>query len=369
MDDKDEKLVCLNCGKTIDSFEFKEYCTDCCWTCSWCEDVYIISDPSFLVNSNEKICASCHDESERCSSCGQVVPYGSAWYCDGCDDYFCSHCFNNHFDDSDGDDYGGVHNAGYKPQPIFYPRKGTKELLYHGVELEVDDIENANDLIDKLVDMSESEQFFYLKEDGSLKSPGIEIVTHPRTIDEHRKFFWNDILDTCKKHGAVSHDGGRCGLHVHSSIGYLGKTANIRDIKYYQLAYIYDKFFDRLKRFSRRENCEFCHKPLIRRFIDEVPKQSSGNKRNYALKKQKEGGRYLAVTHTSRTIETRLWRGTLKYDTLMAHLEFTDGICKYVKNTSVAKTEKAEWKDIITRINEFGEYKFMNDKLNEMGLI
>ncbi len=97
----------------------------------------------------------------------------------------------------------------YKPDPIF---RGNGKR-YFGVELEIDnggkDDDNACELLDTANRDCEN---IYIKTDSSL-SDGLEIVTHPMTLDYHLNSMpWEDICDMALKLGYMSHKTKTSGI-------------------------------------------------------------------------------------------------------------------------------------------------------------
>lgn len=73
------------------------------------------------------------------------------------------------------------------------------------------------------------------------------------------------------------------------------------------------------------------------------------------LDKAKKGnnGRYAAVNLMNyATIEFRLFRGTLKYNTLIAALELVNSICELALNTSDEGIANMSWSEFVDTINE-----------------
>lgn len=79
--------------------------------------------------------------------------------------------------------------------------------------MEIDDGNDANECADALADVTSA---IYCKRDGSLGDEGVEIVTHPATLNYHlTKLAWDRIIETATDNGYTSHDTETCGLHVH----------------------------------------------------------------------------------------------------------------------------------------------------------
>ncbi len=71
------------------------------------------------------------------------------------------------------------------------------------------------------------------------------------------------------------------------------------------------------------------------------------------MKKAKcsDHGRYSAVNLCNySTIEFRLFRGTLKYNTLIATLQFVDRICSVALSMSQEELEALSWSEFVSHI-------------------
>lgn len=96
---------------------------------------------------------------------------------------------------------------------------------YFGVEPEIDDgghsDRNAKILLDAV---NTDAEYIYIKTDSSLHD-GLEIVTHPMTLDFHlHHFAWDKLLRTASALGYRADDTETCGLHIHVNRSSLGNT-------------------------------------------------------------------------------------------------------------------------------------------------
>jgi len=197
------------------------------------------------------------------------------------------------------------------------------------LEIDDGDFEKA---VEELCEMSKKEKLFYLKEDGSLSSRGIEIVTHPCLIGFHTRVFpWAKICDVAKKYNYKSHDTNRrhkCGLHVHVSRGFLTKAEQIN------LALFVHSHRTQIEKFAQRQGnlyCFFVNPKNIEKFgLDDYDRE-----------------RYEAVNYCNRnTIEFRSFNGTLKHETILASLQFCDVVCRWVKTIQRDfSTKPKAWKN------------------------
>lgn len=294
------------------------------------------------VGDGISLCQSCRDALyTTCTSCGCHVSPSAAYYeeDDAGQEYpYCWSCFNQMQRDSD------IHEYSYKPSPIFYG-SGSR---YFGVELEIDHAgekgENACQILRK---PNQGQELAYCKHDGSLDN-GFEIVTHPMTLDYHQhSMSWAKLLQEAISLGYRSHLTTTCGLHVHVNRSAFGDTIAQQDDCIARVLYIVEKFWDELLKFSRR-----------------TPRQLEQWARRYGYKDQpqdildhaKKGynnGRYACVNLSNyKTIEFRIFRGTLKYNTLIATLQLVDRICNVAIDLSDEELTSLAWTTFVSDIKE-----------------
>lgn len=143
--------------------------------------------------------------------------------------------------------------------------------------------------------------------------------------------------------GYLSHRAGTCGLHVHISRATFGKTEREQDGPIARVLYFFEKHWEELLKFSRR-----------------TPRQLKRWAACYGYKKQprdilehaKKGchaGRYICVNLTNRdTVEFRMFRGTLKVNTLFATLQLLDRICNVALSLSDEELKSLSWTTFVT---------------------
>jgi hypothetical protein len=165
--------------------------------------------------------------------------------------------------------------------------------------------------------LTENFPFLYCKLDSSLPTGGLELVTHPFTrewLNEHQDEF-KTMLQDCRDAGYVSHDNAACGYHIH-----VGRRFFKDDVA---ATVLFTQFvvgnWSRFVAFSRRTRFGYCQATDIAPEMKEaVPKPDRIKKAYDKIKKE----RHVAINGQSReTIEFRLWRGTLKYETFMARFQ------------------------------------------------
>lgn len=258
------------------------------------------------------LCQNCFDEHyTHCTRCGELIRHADCRYPCSDDDPYCEDCCSTMAE--------GIHDYGYKPKPIFYGQ-GPR---YFGVELEIDgageDPDNAYEL---MALFNRDCPLAYCKHDGSLDE-GLEIVTHPMSLDYHiTQAPWQEVLREAALLGYTSHQAKTCGLHVHVSRDAFGEHISEQDEAIARILYFFERFWEELLRFSRRTP-----RQLDRWAARYGYKESPGEILDHA-KRHKPNGRYACVNLTNEdTIEFRIFRGTLKLNTLLATLQLVDKIC------------------------------------------
>lgn len=171
---------------------------------------------------------------------------------------------------------------------------------YHfGIELEIEGITDSNKIaVSDILKTYLSEECVVVY-DGSLDRSGGEIVTVPLPSKNLQLVKWHKLLTALSKVGCTSHEGGRCGLHIHVSRNAL-TTESWRKLESFILKYSY--FF---KAISRRETSGL-----------------ENNAFNYCVFGRNHQRKYQAVNwQHSNTIEFRFFRGTLKPSSFIASLQ------------------------------------------------
>ena len=239
-----------------------------------------------------------------------------------------------------------IHGYGYKPEPRFCKCRNEKKVRYYGVELEIDRGGFEEDNAEELYDIAnEDEEVLYIKSDGSL-SEGMELVSHPCSLKYHRtRFPWEDIMHRAVRLGYRSHNTSTCGLHIHVGKAQLGDTIEEQEDVIGRILFFFESHWNELFNFSRR-TVYAVDRWAARQGYSDRPKD--------ILDKAKKSskGRYCCVNITNyATVEIRLFRGTLKYNTFIASLELVDEICRNAISLSDHEMHSQSWNDFVTNID------------------
>lgn len=273
-------------------------------------------------------CSDCRQKFHVDLSCGFNTDVESI--CEGCaENYFqCDLCNNTYSNGNYGEDGQcreccGWNNSSSIIKPYSFKDYGLpigKGPLFFGVELEIE----AGDARDASAeDISiKMENFAVLKEDGSIKC-GFEIVTRPASMEEQRngwKSFFNDPPD-----GLSSYRTETCGLHIHAS------RAAMTPLQISKIV------------------C-FVNSPENRNFVERIAGRKACDWARYHGKKlatasKRTGQRYEAVNlENSKTIEFRIFKGTLKESSFWRCIEFCDALISFSAPASRTMGESLDWR-------------------------
>ena len=374
----EEKRICWDCGAIIENEneaiwyeEEQDYiCQDCYddnyTTCDECGDVIRVDDSIYI---NDYIyCQSCvNDNYTTCSYCGEYIRYGDEYeteegdVCENCRyDYYeeCGECGgvynrdNMHWDDYNDCYYCDdcvkdrtIKEYSYKPSPEFL----GNGALFMGIELEID---GAGATEENAREIQAAEENIYIKRDGSLDD-GMEIVSHPATLEYHKnKMGWAELMQTALHLDYTSHDAKTCGLHIHVNRNFFGVDTEEQEQGIQRVLYFIEKFWDNMLTFSRRTEEQ------LGRWADKYGLNDGETPVELYEKAKNARARYKAINLLNRnTIEFRLYRGTLKYNTFIATLQLTALICQLCKDADDDFIINLDWEYIpeLAKANGYNE--------------
>lgn len=339
-------FICDHCNETYPSedatyFDEQELCPECLseltLICHHC-DTRIWSRHN-VGTAYQPLCQDCYDSYyNTCEDCGAIIHHDNTCYVDDDDDLpYCDNCVGSH---AVTGEY--IQSYYFRPEPIFYG-EGRRFL---GVELEIDEGGERNSCAKEIHHIGNQEDdHIYMKHDGSLDD-GFEIVTHPMTLGYHREQMpWEEVVTHCRTMGYYSHRTGTCGIHVHVSRNALGETCSEQEDSVARILYFVEAHWNKLLRFSRRTKRQL-RKWAARYGRKDSPKEVLDNA------KSNGSGRYSCANLTNRdTIEFRIFRGTLKYNTIIATLELVDELCNLAVNYSDKQMQELTWTQFVTNLD------------------
>lgn len=335
------------------------YCDECwednSFTCDRCGETHHNSqghDVRDNYDNEVMVCDGCHENYYECGDCGEEYHYEHMSYSDEDECHYCRECESKHVP---------IHEYHYKPDPVFFGgHENDSNKLFYGVEIEVDDGGEDNSYAKSITEYLEDgrQKFVYAKHDGSL-SEGFEIVSHPATMDYHMRAHYKDAFRRAIALGYRAHQTDTCGLHVHVGRKGLGDSYEERELTIMKILYVVEKHWDKMVRFSRRSNEKL--EEWANRYLEYSTDRNECLNSTYDGAKKlhemaKGGDRYKAINlNNDNTIEFRLFRGTLKYNTFIATLQFVDVICNIAKESSVQRIVALTWDDILEASKEYKE--------------
>jgi hypothetical protein len=250
-----------------------------------------------------------------------------------------------------------LYSYSYKPDPEFQSRGSETNQHTFGVEIEIDDGHDRNQLIYELDQLNLP---IYQKLDGSLHCNGVEIISHPGSLAWHRYAMrWAEVFRLCRKYDYDSDRTSTCGLHIHVGRKTLGRNTAARRETAAKLVLLVNALWDEgLVTFTRRRGAELSNwAPRPRVAPDIMRNWSPENIVRYALDAGGQDGphnaRYKAVNLTNdSTVEFRIFKGTLKRERLIASIQLVDTLIHYAMKHSVADCLELDWRGMM----EFDSY-------------
>jgi len=349
---RDNDYVCYDCLENNSNY----------FHCDDCDELYSSyrSYNEIETHNGRTICSECYDENYyTCYECGEVYSYDEGYEYDDEDERYCPDCYEK---------TKTIKPYDYKPQPVIKTMSGmveyedyTDELLF-GVELEIDRGSNRFETAKEIYNASED---VYIKRDGSLGSAGMEIVTHPCSLEYHlNKLGWEKICKIAKENGYESHDARTCGLHIHVGRYQLGKTWDERDNVANKIIMLVDRHWKFMAQFSRRKESQLT-RWAAPPGLEIADRKTTKAKALEKASKTKDKGRYNAINDTNEyTIEFRLFNGTLKVETIYATLQLVSNICKKAMELTEEQIMCSTWESIVNK----NHYTQLERYIKERGL-
>ena len=322
-------VYCSMCGKEtehINILDGKVVCDDCLnktkhFLCDLCGEYHSTESRVVL---GYVVCENCEQTKfVKCSDCGELLRKNIALLYRN--DYLCRKCYEKR---------EKYKVKGYHQDPIWVTYGEDKENTY-GIELEVDrprsngDKNKFSEGVLKILGDG-----CYTMHDGSLQN-GFEIITHPHDKEALLALPWKEAFEYLTEHTFRSDQTSTCGLHMHISRSQFTRESLAK------MTYFYDKNYDTIINFARRTPSSasrwarsyYFHKidnetdsEIIERiatYLDELQSNGYHNDRYHCVN----------VIKTN-TIEIRIMKGTLNYETFLASLDFIMTIAKNAKTVT-----------------------------------
>lgn len=270
-----------------------------------------------------------------------------------------------------------IHQFNYIPKYIkhFMPGESEDTTLLLGAEIEVggnnniqfdNDKNYKNSTVKKCIQImngsdSDAEDLIYSTHDSTVQ---IEFDTMPCSLEFHKNIMnYREMFEYLDKKGYKGHDCETAGLHIHANRSYLGKSRISQELVISKILYILEKFNEEICVIARRDNkySEFAGEKQNEDSIVEL----------YGKYKDKGKRAALNLQHKD-TIEFRMFKSTLKYETFILTLEFVKDIIDYAKSVDIEEIELAKWSDLMncfsTELREYYEFRYQKKVKDISGL-
>lgn len=281
------------------------YCQRCIDTlfvrCGCCGSrrVIALEQRNHRLSNGDPVCQTCIREGQAVAPAdgdGLLYPRGSLFPYDG------SYYLMPHVSSRGGDLVRG--HGSFRPFYLGRPNPQKPDGLYAGMELEVVSLTDRNQLAEHINAKRMVGKYCLLETDGSLPGDtGLEIVTGHGEIGHHSEL----ARELCAAiHGkARSHSTNCCGLHVH--VSRLGADS----YRLARMVVFWNSPDNRplVELVARRYGASFCANKREKAVYDRTRLADLSHNQD----------RYEMVNlQNSHTVEVRAFRGTTRYETIMA---------------------------------------------------
>ena len=258
-----------------------------------------------------------------------------------------------------------LHAYDYKPIYIKHvmENENVDTALLLGVELEVGgnkndtgEDKNRDQVVTKCIQIinnsdSDEEKLIYYTHDSTVQ---IELDTMPCSLRYHKeKMNYKDLFKYLDEIGYKGHGCESAGLHVHVNRDYLGETKYQQELVISKILYLMEKF-----------NKEICVIARRSTYYSDFP----GDKENVEtlfsnFDKYLDKGKNAALNlQHPNTIEFRMFKSTLNYDSFINVLDFVACLVDYARVTSIEDIEFSQWEDLMdlfpNNLKKYYTYRF-----------
>jgi hypothetical protein len=325
--------------------------------CEDCSDYFHTDDGTSVYSGDSTVCGSCLEDNYT--------------YSDQQDRYITNSDYEDEQDESEpefeniGTYHSSKRNLGHIPSS--YDMRSPRVLLGLELEIEVEDWDKdgrAGLLLDGMSDYKDEDgirhTYCLMEEDGSLDN-GFEMVTAYTGLDVHKA-----QLQYFKKRtaGLTSHNTSTCGLHVHvckssmttlhgaKLVLFINDPANIKLVG--DIARRTDASYSQIK--NKKDDKHWLK--------DSVHSSSDRSAQLQRL----NADRYEALNFKNeKTIEFRLFKGTLKYETMIACLEFSFACWHFTASASASELTTGKFLEFICMPENRKDTRFLRAYLKEKG--
>jgi hypothetical protein len=307
-----------------------------------------------------------HNVQDDYGVCDDCV--GSYHWSDYHEYYTSDSDYDDEEDSRDYENIGSRHSSKHDlcRIPSVYDQRKPRVLLGLELEMEISDNYDLDDRAGLLLNSvnpcyAEGNTYTYAlcEEDCSIDR-GFEMVTGYTGLDVHAhqlQFFKERFK------GATSHNTSTCGLHVHicksdmTTLHASKMVLFINDPANHDLVYA-------LARRDESSYCKIYDKKSDKSWIKNALLRTKRKDQIQSLNPD----RYEALNfQNEKTVEFRLFKGTLKYETIMSCLEFTFATWHFCRDASTNQLTTAGFLEFICRPENRKDSRFLRTYLVEKG--
>ena len=379
-----DALYCVNNAPAVGNRDWLErlqvmFPTDSFMKCHDCNTLEMYDDGYSAYDGDYRVCSSCRDSNYHYSDRRDMLVSD--------DDTEDEDEEENERNGIIGDYHSSKRRLGHIPSA--YDRRNTRVLVGLELEMEINHDYNRYDKAEELLiglgqyqqkrgDTYQSHQYALCENDGSLND-GFEMVTGYTGLDVHAQqlaFFKNRFI------GAKSHNTSTCGLHVHvckagMSLLHASKLVLfINDSANYELVKaIARRTESTYSQFKDKKTDKSWVKDAVLRVRPRANDDPEDLARNKEYRKENalcclNSSRYEALNfNNTNTVEFRLFKGTLKYETIMACLEFAFISWFFARDTSQTQLTTANFLQYICLENNRRDTRFLRAYLESKNFV
>ena len=232
----------------------------------------------------------------------------------------------------------------YTPHFLRFEKRGQyPDRLLMGFEMEVDPKHDWERFCDKVRGLINKKEWLYAKEDGSVD--GCEINTHPFNFNW---FVSSRAMQGLGKLDSFAKASRNCGFHIHLSRNFFDYEHLVKMVYFF---YGNPYFIESI---SQRDDMHFCNPSVEDYFTDEfgeskvtpesARKLVDGWNDDYGFE------RYMALNLCpDRTIEIRIFQGTINKKLIRAYLEFAAASAIYTKDIAISNVSVKGFKSFVKK--------------------
>lgn len=313
------------------------------WRDSHNDNYYHNNMSSFeLQNGNLISMDSYEDDYCTCYECDDVLNLDYANWTD--DECYCDSCYHdiNHCELDDWNHKPSTLNVmqlNHKKQLTIEPLSAKNESIEKfGIELECefnisDDTERSK-IVRNIRNINNGDSF-YCVSDGSLND-GVEIVSHPMTFQAIKKFDWNKVLGYRGR--LLSNKTSTCGIHIHINRDSMSVMEQYKFVQFINEQSTFGFYLSQRKVNDLNSWASFKSElgdELKRQLLYQYKDDLQSNQIRYSRYKNIILGEKYYATNLlhSKTIEVRIFKGTLNQRSFLKNVEYVKSVADWVKKS------------------------------------